>query len=109
MAEGFFGRIKGMVEWLEHGCFIVWVLLSLGAGKAVKAMLNVFTRIPPDWITPIWIFSSALVLWALLALGKRLHKRSEQKQTAQLQGAVTPSAQFLKVDEFYKTYDNIML
>lgn len=62
---------KGTFEWLEHGKTVVEIIVALGGGTAIRGMLHDFTRIPPEWITPIWLLSSGAILWGLTYFFKR--------------------------------------
>ncbi len=57
--------IKSALEWLEHGKTLFDLVVAIGGGAIVRALLHEFTQIPKIWITPIWLLSSAAFFWAL--------------------------------------------
>ena len=58
-------RAKTFFDWLQHGNWIVNLLLGTAAGQSVKAIL-IHTRVAPEWIAPIWLLTSAMVIAALM-------------------------------------------
>jgi hypothetical protein len=74
-------KLSKSMEWLEHGKTFVDILFALGLGKAVNAGLRQWTRIPSDWVTPIWLFVSALCLWLLMKYWPRKPKAQQDNQS----------------------------
>jgi hypothetical protein len=60
--EGF----KWVLDWVGRIQLLIKVLLALGLGAAVRALL--YSRIPGQWLLPVWLLSSATFL-ALFAWG----------------------------------------
>lgn len=65
------GKFKSAMEWVEHGKTIVEIVIALGGGTVVRAALTEFTKIPPIWITPIWLFSAGGFFWLLVAFFRK--------------------------------------
>jgi len=83
-------KLKELAEWIGHGKTVVDIIIALGGGKGVQAALIQFTKIPPIWITPIWLFSSAVILWVLLRF---FGSKQEQIQSAVQSGGFNLGAQ----------------
>lgn len=101
---GWVAKLKSALDWLQHGYLIVNLLLAAGAGQLVKAGLLAWTRISPDWITPIWLLFAAAVLLILRKIWGS--PQSKQAQGGGQRVTVLPAAD---VDEFYRNYDNGLL
>jgi hypothetical protein len=71
-------KTKYFLDWMQHGYLIVQVLISIGLGKALKAILVTYTHMPPVWITPLWLLASALMMALLVFIGNQLRKRQGQ-------------------------------
>src|SRR5665213_1798581 len=100
----FFGDTKTIIEFLT----------SIGAGKAVEAMLRTLTKLPPEWITPIWLFATALFLWAISAIVAKITKKPHEDektkiQENQTQVSLTETTTSLEIDTFWRSYDNALL
>jgi hypothetical protein len=115
-AVAFMERAKSAFEWLEHGKTAVeiglWVIAALGGGRVVRAWLVQHTSIAMEWISPLWLMSSAIFLWLLLRFAPRINSHKQPTQTDSIQSAsianpATVTTQ--SVDEFYRTYDNVLL
>lgn len=68
-----FRKVRDALDWpirIQGAYAILATILAGSVGTAVRAILASFTRIPPLWVTPIWLFASAAVL-ALLLLAAR--------------------------------------
>jgi hypothetical protein len=76
---GILEKTKRGLDWLQHGYLLVQIFTSIGLGKALQAVLVMYTHIPPVWITPLWWLASAFVCALLVLLGNRLHKRDGQR------------------------------
>ncbi|HEY6767213.1 MAG TPA: hypothetical protein VI386_20825 [Candidatus Sulfotelmatobacter sp.] len=97
-------KIKSAFEWLEHGKTLVELVLALGGGATVRALLHQFTKIPGIWITPIWLLSSAVFLWLLLkALGHASRTQSTAQSTA-TSTALVSAATFDATEHFKHSY-----
>jgi hypothetical protein len=77
-------KFKKFAELLEHGKTAVDILLSLGVGKALQALLLQVTKIPPIWVTRIWWFAAAGTMALLMFTGK---KRRPSAQSAVQSGS----------------------
>jgi hypothetical protein len=67
--------LKNTIDWiirLQGAYAILAAIVAGGIGTVVRAILSYQTRVPGPWITPIWVFSAAIALGALLILGSRL-------------------------------------
>jgi hypothetical protein len=65
-------KLKEWIDWLRRIDFFVGLLVALGAGRAVNAMLISFTKIPQIWISPIWLLSSGLALAAIIFVAEKM-------------------------------------
>ena len=113
---GFVERARAVFEWLEHGKTAVemalWVIAALGGGQVVRAWLVQHTSIAREWISPLWLTSSAILLWVLLQIAPIIKSSKQPTQTDSIQSAsiVNPATVTTQsVDEFYRTYDNALL
>jgi len=68
---GKFDKTKSTLEWLEHGRFVLDILIGLGGGTIVRALLLTLTHINRVWITPIWLLSAALVIGLSVLIGNK--------------------------------------
>jgi hypothetical protein len=81
---GKFEKTKTALEWLEHGRFIVEILIGLGVGSAMRAILLSLTHIPIVWITPLWLLTAALITALSVLIGNKvLPRRYLQQATVQ--------------------------
>src|SRR6478672_911449 len=67
-----FDKVKGWLDWLQHGYLIAQLLLALASGKTVKALLATYTNLSSMWITPLWLGVSAAVLALIVFVSNRL-------------------------------------
>jgi hypothetical protein len=70
MANNSLGKIKTGFEWIEHGYFLVQLLAALGLGRALNGLISTYLSIPVIWRDPIWLLSSAALLFVFIRLGK---------------------------------------
>ncbi len=98
----FMEKVKRFAEWLEHGKTVVEIIAALGGGKVFVAVLTLFTKIPPIWMTPIWLLSSAAILWILLKL---LKPKPAQLQSTVQSGSIIPKQPAVDFDatEYFRT------
>lgn len=61
-------RAGAVSEWYDIGKTAVELVLALGGGKLVGAVLRQFSHINSVWITPIWLISAGLIMLVLLRL-----------------------------------------
>lgn len=73
-------KFAEVLDWLMRAHFVVILLISLGAGTVVKAVLTLFTGIPALWITPLWLFSAAAIMIVLSLLWRRFHLTLQNAQ-----------------------------
>lgn|SRR5215469_2275291 len=66
----FWEKVRSWAEWLDPGKTLFDILVALGVGKVLAAVLTQFTKIPAIWITPIRLLVSAGLFWLLLKLFK---------------------------------------
>lgn len=92
-----FEKTKAVLEWLEHGRFVVEVLVGLGGGTATRALLLTRTRIPSVWVTPIWLFIAAILTTLAVFWGNKLFPLRTVQVTTQDPNpvAVIPAASSL--------------
>lgn len=79
-------KFRQGIDWLQRGHFLYVLLIALGGGTVVRAILATLTSIPHIWITPIWLTCAGLLLWLLSTFGKKVKLKQE------LQGA-SPGSQ----------------
>ena len=60
--DSFLERAKSQFEWLQHGDLVLRILGALGVGTFFRAILMTYTHLNPIWITPIWLFMSAILI-----------------------------------------------
>jgi hypothetical protein len=80
--------VKKSAEWLEHGKTIVEILISLGAGKVMQAMLVQMTKLPAMWITPLWLFAAAGIMSILMLVGNKRRTIPSSQSAAQTANAL---------------------
>jgi hypothetical protein len=76
--KSFGGRIRTAFEWLRNAYFVYQIaqlLIAWGAGKLVKAVLILYSHLDPLWISPIWLLTSGMVLFAFTLLNGALPKQ----------------------------------
>jgi hypothetical protein len=102
---GLWSKVREQLEWAHHGKLLLEVLLSLGAGQAVRALLKTAaTKVPDVWITPLWIFATAIILAVFVYFNSR---RTVQKvlQQSSNQSALTVTsgidAELKALDKMY--------
>jgi hypothetical protein len=69
-----FQRIKNTLDWiirLQGAYTILATIVASSFGTAVRAFLSYKTHLPVLWVTPIWLFSAAVVLVLLLLLARK--------------------------------------
>jgi hypothetical protein len=71
----FWSRVDHFFKWAEHGYFAFQILVSLGVGKLVGAILRIHTQIPEAYITPIWWLSAAAAMGALIGVTRLTRSR----------------------------------
>ena len=80
-------KIKSVLEWIEHGRTLwelfVLLITSLGGGSFVRAWLIQHTQLAHVWITPIWLLTSAFILWLIGRLIPRFGSRISNQTTLQ--------------------------
>ncbi len=76
-------------------------MIALGFGKIVQALLLTATKIPPIWVTPIWLLSAAGSMALLVSVGNKWWRRPIQEKGSQsLVGPVVVNPAAL-VDKYY--------
>lgn len=113
MADAY-SPFKKIADFFSNAKTIYECLLALGAGRAVKAVLTSLTKIPDQWITPIWLVSAALFLWIISFFVERLSKKPDadgatQIQEAQKASSLAETGNSAEIDAFWKGYDNNLL
>lgn len=100
-------KVKTAFEWFGHGKDLVetavWVLAALGGGAVVRAWL--LRHMSDAWITPVWLLSSAILLWILLRFGPRLVKTKEVGQSSGTQSnapALSVATKAFDATEFFR-------
>jgi|SRR5215472_3876736 len=97
-------RIESVLQYLEHAKItyeVVGFIVSIGAGKLLKAVLVTYTRIPSIWVTPIWLLFTAGVLFLALWF----IRKGSANQKAALQNIVStpaPTSANFNADDFFK-------
>lgn len=80
---GRWDSFKWFLDWIGRIRTLVDLLLALGLGAVLKAILA--NHIPQIWLTPIWLLSSAAILaliaWVVPALFRR-HRAAELPPSA---------------------------
>jgi hypothetical protein len=108
-------RFKTGLEWIEHTKLLVELIGSAAFGKTVQALLMTHTQISNVWITPLWLASSAVALYLLMLVSRKVSKKPKEQRQQTGEGAIVsqvpaaPTSQFKNVDDFYRTYDNVLL
>jgi len=105
---------KKIAEFFNNAKIIYECLLAFGAGTAVKAALTSLTKVPGQWIAPIWLASAAVSLWVISYFVERFGKKSggdsgTQIQEAQKASSLAETGSSAEVDSFWKSYDNALL
>jgi hypothetical protein len=70
--------IKNALDWVQRMVALIEVvklLIAIGLGDVLKTVLT--THIPGIWLTPIWILSSAVILWLLTLVGSLPKNRTK--------------------------------
>lgn len=70
-----FKKLGNILDWLiriQGAYAILAAILASGFGTAVKAILRYHTSLPTLWVTPIWLFATAIVLLFLLSIANYL-------------------------------------
>lgn len=75
---GSWAKVERVLSWAEHIQFL-WGILALGLGAVVRAI--VAARIPDIWLTPVWFLSSAVFLFILSAIARKLIKPQRQQRS----------------------------
>lgn len=75
-------KIKRSLELAEHLLTLkdlIELLLALGLGRVFRNLL--VTRIAAMWLMPIWLLSSALILWLIGWIAPKLKRRGIKPET----------------------------
>ena len=97
----FIERAKYALDWFGRGQIIVQIFVALGVGTVLRAIVGIYTHLNPLWMPPIWLASSGLSLWVLLAIAKWWSKR---KSPVAQSTALAPSPggmNFQQIEAFY--------
>ena len=102
-ARGFWNDIRPSIYWTA----IVWIATGGTFGQLTKALLITYTRIPHVWITPIWLFATALFgaigMWVV---GKWAEKPTQPRQKEGGSSGLVKTVVDLSIaEEFYKHQD----
>jgi hypothetical protein len=86
-------RIKWVVDWTGRIWTLVQLLIAIGGGATVKALLS--AHVPQIWLTPIWLFSSATILAAMAWVIPRVLRRSQTSDENWAEKMETEDAKFI--------------
>jgi len=106
---------KQILEFLSNTKTVIELLAALGAGKLLQAALISLTKVPPQWVTPLWLLCAALFLWLISFVTERIagHKRNspepEQLQESQRAVQLASTGDSAEIDAFWRSYDNDLL
>lgn len=91
------------VDWVIRGHFVVQLLISAGIGRVVQWIILEYVQVPPMLSTAIWCFTTALVVWALIALFKNREFGQQTALTSAIASSQGIEANLKAISEFYKT------
>jgi hypothetical protein len=74
------GWLSKALDWLMRFQALTTLLAGLGGGTLVKAVLSTYSHLPDKWITPIWLTSTAILLWLGQFAAKRWQPKNIQQQ-----------------------------
>ena len=112
---GFIERATGALDWFGRGQIVYQVLIGLGLGAGLRAVLKMYTHINPLWITPIWLLTAAGVVALLVAGSKRLRKHLIHQGGQNQNIIANPSAadkggiQLQIIESFYRGQEGPLL
>ncbi len=92
--------IAGVVEAVQQ---------AINGAPDVRLHLPTFATSPNVNFVPLFFLVIAGVVWLLSRRDTSVQSSTATTTTASAQSTVTPSSQFLNVDDFYRTYDNVFL
>jgi hypothetical protein len=104
---GILEKAKRGLDWLQHGYLLVQLGGAIGVGKALQAILVTYTHIPPIWVTPLWLLTSAAMLALLVAIGNYVRRRQEQQQStgqANLKALIAAPLNFDATEHFRRAH-----
>lgn len=103
---GKFEKAKATLEWLEHGRFIVDVLIGLGGGTLMRALLLTLTHIAPVWITPLWLLTAASIMALSVIIGNKIFpSRKYLQQTNPQNTGLIPTVSAVVPEVLGPTFD----
>ncbi len=92
-----------LMDWLIRVHFGVTLLVGLGVGTVVRALLRTYTKIPGVWILPLWLLSAAATMGLLSFLWNKYRPSTTQWLTpASSAIATNNSNEGFDVKEFLK-------
>lgn len=102
-------KVKNALEWMQLAKFVGDCLVTAASWTAIRTVLARFAYISSAWASAISYLAAGLVLWGIVWWQRR-PRDDAQGHTVQRQPAGDPTpSQFQNVDDFYATYDNVLL
>jgi hypothetical protein len=111
---GSFGKLKETLEWVEHGRTLVegclLIISALGGGTLIRAWLLQKAHFDTVWITPIWLLSTALILFVTLKIWGRKSKNQQQLPASLVPQSNSSAEPQIDPDEiFAASYNSTLL
>lgn len=88
----FTDKVKNALDWFGRGQVVVQILLALGAGTVVRALIHIYTGLNAFWITPVWLLASGFFLALLIMAGNTLNRRFPTQRNAAAMPLIGPEA-----------------
>ena len=75
-------KIRRALDWAHHAYWIGELLISLGIGKRVQALITKRFSVSPEWSLPLWLIISGLVFFVVAWAASRVVKKGTQTRDA---------------------------
>lgn len=102
-------KFKNALDWFGRGQLVIQILVALGLGTGVRAILRMVTAFNPLWITPTWLLSSAvflaLAMFSWNRISKRLPAQHNTSATTLVQQSAITLTSLLGVPQQPLTFD----
>jgi len=99
----FAAKLKGYLDWLQHGYLLVQIALGFGVGTTARTLMTSYTHIPAQWVTPIWLLVSGVTIGLLVLVGNLIHNRVRVQTNPNQAEALSTSAANFDIDQFFST------
>jgi hypothetical protein len=86
---GVIAKSKDVLDWFGRGQILYQIFAAVGVGTILRALLLIYTRMNPLWVTPVWLASAVGALAVIVLGSKKLNKRLVPQAAGQTAIATT--------------------